>query len=92
MYNVILSRQFKKDLHLAQKQGLNLALLTQVVTTLARGEPLSPKLRDHELSGKLKGFRECHILGDWLLIYRISKAPPELFLSRTGSHSYLFGK
>ena len=92
MYNVILSRQFKKDLRLTQTQGLNLDRLTDVVMALARGESLSPKLRDHELSGKLKGFRECHILGDWLLIYRINPHTGELFLSHTGTHSRLFGK
>ena len=64
MNKVILSRRFKKDVRLAQKRGLNLDLLTQVVMALARGDSLPPKLRDHELSGKLKGFRECHILGD----------------------------
>ncbi|MBO6133943.1 MAG: type II toxin-antitoxin system mRNA interferase toxin, RelE/StbE family [Lachnospiraceae bacterium] len=29
------------------------------------------KYRDHELTGKYKGTRECHVEPDWLLIYEI---------------------
>jgi len=42
------------------------------------------------LSGSWKHHRECHIMPDWLLIYRISEE--ELVLDRTGSHSDLFDK
>lgn len=40
---------------------------------------------------KKRGYRECHILNDWLLIYKIEKEKLVLVLSRTGSHSDLFG-
>ena len=36
--------------------------------------------------------RQCHILPDWLLIYRIEDDVLVLTLARTGSHSDLFGK
>ena len=49
-------------------------------------------LRDHDLSGDWVGHRECHILPDWLLIYRIEDDVLVLTLARTGSHSDLFGK
>ena len=54
--------------------------------------PLQPRYRDHELSGEYAGVRECHIAGDWLLIYD-RYGPLEggsLKLIRTGSHSELF--
>ena len=51
--------------------------------------PLDTKYRDHELSGDYIGFRECHILYDWLLVYRIENDTLELFLFRTGTHSDL---
>lgn len=56
------------------------------------GESLPEKFRDHALSGNWHGHRECHILPDWLLIYRIEKDVLILTLSRTGSHSDLLNK
>ena len=90
MLDIILSNQFKKDLKTAKKRGYNLDLLDEVVTKLSNLQPLEAKNRDHELSGIYKGFRECHIQPDWLLIYRINNNDLILFLSRTGTHSDLF--
>lgn len=90
MLEIVLSNQFKKDLKLANKRGLNLELLNEVVTKLANQEELPQSNKDHELSGNYKGFRECHIKPDWLLIYKIHNDELILFLTRTGSHSDLF--
>ena len=90
MLDIVASNQFKKDLKLAAKRGLNLSHLNEVVTALARREKLDDKYRDHNLTGDYRGFRECHIEPDWLLVYRISEEQLELFLFRTGSHSDLF--
>lgn len=56
------------------------------------GKALPKKNKDHSLSGKWAGHRECHILPDWLLIYRIEDDVLVLTLTRTGTHSDLFGK
>ena len=91
MLNIVASHQFKKDLKLAKKHGLNLDLLRTVVNTLAEQKPLEEKYRDHSLTGKpYQGFRECHIEPDWLLVYRVEVTELELFLFRTGTHSDLF--
>ncbi|MBO5160245.1 MAG: type II toxin-antitoxin system YafQ family toxin [Lachnospiraceae bacterium] len=50
------------------------------------------KNKDHPLSGKWIGHGECHIQPDWLLVYRIEDNVLILTLSRTGTHSDLFGK
>ena len=84
------SNQFKKDLKLAKKRRFNLEHLTRVVHMLADQQPLDDKCRDHNLTGNYRGFRECHIEPDWLLIYRIENDDLELFLLRTGTHSDLF--
>ena len=89
MLDVVLSNQFKKDLKLIKKRRYNIKLLESIVDKLAKKEPLPKKHKDHELSGNYKGFRECHIEPDWLLIYRINKNELFLFLSRTGTHSDL---
>mgnify|MGYP002510024773 CR=1 FL=1 len=84
--------QFKKDYKLAMKRGLDIALLEEIISTLAMGIPLSEKNRDHALTGNWTGHRECHIQPDWLLVYRVEGDVLVLTLSRTGSHSDLFGK
>lgn len=91
-YIVKPTSQFRKDYKLAMKRGLKVILLDQVIEKLALGEPLSEKNRDHALTGTWTGHRECHILPDWLLIYRIENEVLVLTLARTGTHSDLFGK
>lgn len=83
---------FKKDYKRAIKRGLKVELLEQVVSALAMGETLPEEHRDHALSGDWDGHRECHILPDWLLIYRIEDNVLVLTMARTGSHSDLFDK
>ncbi len=90
MYKIIISSKFKKDLKIAIKRGYDTKLLDEIVTTLAKGENLPAKNKDHLLSGVYKGCRECHILPDWLLIYRIDNDLLYLYLTRTGTHSDLF--
>ena len=90
MLDIVLSNKFKRDLKLAKKRGCYIKLLQKVVDTLAQEQELDPIYRDHELNGEYRGFRECHIEPDWLLIYRISQGAVELFLFRTGTHSDLF--
>lgn len=65
--------------------------LKAAIEILAKGEKLPERFRDHELTGKLKGNRECHILPDLLLIYRIFNDILILELVDTGSHTDLFG-
>lgn len=91
-YTVKTTTLFKKDFKLAMKRGLNVELLENVIALLAMGEPLPAKNKDHALTGNWVGHRECHILPDWLLVYRIEDDVLVLTLARTGTHSDLFGK
>ena len=91
-YIVKPTTQFKKDYKLAVKRGQKIDLLKDIVAALAMGEKLPEKNKDHALTGNWAGHRECHILPDWLLIYRIENDVLVLTLARTGSHSDLFGK
>ena len=70
-YSVVFTSKFKKDYKNMIKRGLDIDLLDDVITVLAKGEMLDKKYRDHNLTGDLIGFRECHIKPDWLLIYNI---------------------
>ena len=82
--------QFRKDIKLAKKQNRDLEKMYETVGRLAEGEKLDLRYRDHELSGKLTGTRECHIESDWLLIYEVIEEKSALVLDRLGTHSELF--
>lgn len=90
MLQVSFTSQFKKDYKLCKKRGYNMELIQSVIDILAIPEALPEKNRDHNLTGNYANKRECHILSDWLLVYRIEGG--ELVLYRTGTHSDLFGK
>ena len=91
-YEIARTTQFKKDYKLAKKRGLDISLLKDVITKLANGETLPPEYHDNDLSDNWSGHRECHIQPDWLLIYHIENDVLVLSLTRTGTHSDLFGK
>ena len=91
MLEIVLSNRFRKDLKQSAKRGYKLDMLNEVVELLARREQLPDKYKDHDLMGNFAGFRECHIQPDWLLVYRVHEEKLFLFLSRTGTHSDLFG-
>ena len=88
MLEPIRASQFKRDLCKAQRQGKDLELLKAIIQTLTEEKPLEDRDRDHELTGTWRGYRECHVNSDWLLIYKDDGN--ELKLARVGSHSELF--
>ncbi len=65
-YKIVRTTQFKKDYKLAKKRNMDLDCLKNAIIKLISGEKLPT---DHVLSGNWKGYRECHILPNWLLIY-----------------------
>ena len=90
-YTVKSTSQFRRDYKLAMKQGRNIALLDNVIKLLAAGVQLPDEYHDHPLQGNWRGHRECHILPDWLLVYKVDDNVLVLTLTRTGTHSALFG-
>lgn len=92
MYTVKFTSKFKKDYKLYQKRGYDMDKIKKVITLLASGtnqDILINEYKDHALKGNWKGFRECHIAPDWLLVYEIIENICVLSLARTGSHSDL---
>ena len=90
MYKISYTVKFKKQRRLLKSRGYDIALLDEVVRLLATGAALPAKYCDHALQGKWKGYRDCHIFPDWILIYKIDKGILTLLLSATGSHADLF--
>ncbi|MGX3010796.1 type II toxin-antitoxin system YafQ family toxin [Helicobacter sp. 23-1044] len=61
-----------------------------VVEKLLNQESLDKKYKDHALKGDYKGYRDCHISSDLVLVYKIQN--DTLYLSRIGRHRDIFKK
>ena len=92
MYKIVYTNQMKKDAKLMKKRGKDLNKLINVLSLLSTGNLLPIQYRDHQLTGNLHDFRECHIEPDWLLMYQIFEDTLILSATATGSHADLFGK
>lgn len=89
------ARAFFKDWERLSRSGrYDMKRLKSVMLQLiANDAPLGPRQRDHALKGPWAKHRECHVGGDFLLIYRIddSDGPNgSVYFTRVGTHSQLF--
>lgn len=65
-------------------------LLIDVIDILSKGETLPEKYKNHPLKGNLKGYYDCHVLPDLVLIYKLEKEKLTLLLFDIETHSNLF--
>ena len=86
-YTPYYTNKIKRQLKMLEKRGYDMGLFKEVVGMLLDGKILPPKYRDHPLRGDKRGYRDCHILNDWVLIYKIEKNNLILILIETGTHS-----
>ena len=93
MRRVVESSPYRKDVKRTGK-GIHSKVLEEelpaVIEALSNGEILPPSFRDHPLHGNMKGYRECHIKPDLLLIYSYI-GDEWLRLERLGTHADIFG-
>ena len=84
------TKALKKDWERLSRSGrFNMPRLKDVMLLLiADDAPLGPEWLDHPLKGDWDGHRECHIGGDFLLIYLIENE--HLVFVRAGTHADLF--
>ncbi len=92
MYSIVYTSRMKRDAKLMKKRGKDMSKLVNILNLLSTGVQLPDENRDHQLTGNLKDFRECHIESDWLLMYRIIEDKLILSATATGTHSDIFGK
>lgn len=88
------TKDFLKDWKRLSHSGwYDMNRLKEAMTLLiANDGPLPPEWLDHPLMGDWAGHRECHIGGDFLLIYILDdtgKSGLVVFV-RSGTHSELF--
>lgn len=84
--------RFKKDFKKAKSRGVDIAKIRTAIELLANEQELPKEYKAHSLKGNYKGYMECHIEPDLLLVYKIDGGEMELLLFRTGTHSDLFKK
>ena len=85
------STQFKKDLKRYLHQPSKLLALKTVPLALEETGRVPQEYQPHMLSGNYKGFMECHVEDDFLLIW-IDETSDIIKLVRLGTHHELFGK
>lgn len=71
------TKQFAKDWKRLSGSGrYDMEELKRVMQLLIENSgPLPAQLRDHPLKGEWRDSRDCHIGGDWVLIYQIRTGP-----------------
>lgn len=85
------STQYKKDLKRYMNQPKKIKRLMDVLRLLQNEQAIPESYYPHSLTGNYAGCMECHIEGDFLLIW-FDEETNQIDLLRLGSHSELFGK
>lgn len=85
------STQYKKDLKRIRNNPKKAEALLEVLNMLKNEIPIPDEYKPHMLTNDYAGCMECHIQGDFLLIW-IDQETNEIDLVRLGSHSELFSK
>ena len=89
------TRGFLKDWERLSRSGrydMN-RLKAVMLLLIANDAPLGPERRDHALKGSWARYRECHVGGDFLLIYRVDDTDGpsgSIYFARAGTHAELF--
>ena len=81
-------KYYKKDASKVKLTDEQYAKRLKYLSRILEGISLPNEARDHELIGEYKGFREFHLGGDMLIIYKV--VDDVLYLQRMGTHSQLF--
>lgn len=84
------TQRFKRDYKRVKRSDPSLDdVLVPALEALVSGAALPERMRDHALMGEWKGYRDCHLRPDLLLIY--ARSQKVVKLARLGSHADLFG-
>lgn len=90
-YEIVRTRRFKTAFKRVRRvKGFKQEVFEEVIESLAEGKKLKKERKDHQLTGNLRTFRECHLAPDILLVYQIDNGLLILTLVNVGNHSQLF--
>ncbi|MCX2202523.1 type II toxin-antitoxin system YafQ family toxin [Pantoea agglomerans] len=88
MLNPVRTSAFKADVKRQQRRGKDMTKLKTLITLLVNEQEIPADYEDHPLQGNWRGYRDAHMEGDWILIYRVDGE--DLRLARTGTHQDIF--
>jgi mRNA interferase YafQ len=86
---LVRAKSFIKDYEKRRLTDQHYSKFIILVGKLLSDEKLPQEAKEHPLKGNFVGFRELHISGDLLLVYKVTD--DSLYLTRIGSHSQIFG-
>lgn len=86
-YAVHFASKFKKDLKKIRHDIILVKDINTIIKRLANDEPLEEKYHDHALTGNMKGYRDCHVRNDVVLIYKKQTDILIMTCARIGSHT-----
>jgi mRNA interferase YafQ len=92
MYEVQMTTTFRKNTELCKKRGYDMELLKTAIHLLEISGRLPKEYRPHKLTGDYAGCWECHLKGDWLLVWKQNDQAMVLLFTGTGTHVDLFEK
>lgn len=90
MYEIRMTKTFRKDAERCRKRGYDMELLKTAIRLLEADGQLPAIYHPHKLSGQYVGTWECHLKPDWLLICEQNDSELILLFTGTGTHSDLF--
>ncbi len=86
---LVRAKSFIKDYEKRRLTDQHYSKFIILVGKLLSNEDLPTEAKDHSLKGNWIGFREFHISGDLLVVYKIQDE--SIIFIRIGSHSQIFG-
>ena len=89
-YKIVATKRFEKDVKRCKKRNLPMDKLKKVILLLEEFGKLPSEYKPHKLSGQYAGSWECHIMPDWLLIWKQDDYELVLVMTNTGTHSDVF--
>lgn len=81
--------QYKKDYKRVRNNLKKVGKLMEILDCLKKENPIPPENRPHPLTGDYAGYMECHVEGDFLLVW-FDPETDQIDLIRLGSHSEIF--
>ncbi|CDH07601.1 Addiction module toxin, RelE/StbE family [Xenorhabdus bovienii str. oregonense] len=90
-YRTDRTKNFEKSWQRYNKNGrYNMQDAVIAMNLITNRQPIPAEYCDHALTGELSGYRELHIGGDFLLIYRVDDKKEIVYFTDIGTHAELF--
>ena len=91
-YIISFGKRFRKRFRTLQRSGVfNIVeKLDNAIESLRNGQELHISFKDHALQGKLSDYREFHLSGDLLVLYKLHKELGLIEIVSIGSHDDFF--